>query len=350
MKVTIIGAGLSGLLTGYYLHSAGIDFQVLEARDRIGGRIMTVRNDTTQVEMGATWLGDQHLRLKELLSELGISIFRQYQDGKAVFESTSMAPVQVFDLPANQPASYRIAGGSDALINTVFASLPENSVKLNAVVSKIEATEGRMEVILKSGLAYRSDLVISTLPPSLLASDINMVGKIPKEMTALCLNTHTWMGNSIKFAVTYQQAFWRLAGYAGVGFSNAGIASEIHDHVNDEQNKFALKGFLVPGAIKLEEEKRKQLLIGQLIRFFGPEAGNYLRYDEVLWAHEEFTLGSSHNDLVPHQNNGHPLYNQPMLEDRLLISGSETSPAFGGYMEGAVFAAQAAANWAGQHS
>ena len=66
--ITIIGAGLSGLLIGYRLKGLGIPFQILEARDRIGGRIYTVVNGSTApVEMGATWIMDQHEHIQQLL-------------------------------------------------------------------------------------------------------------------------------------------------------------------------------------------------------------------------------------------------------------------------------------------
>lgn len=42
-KNLIIGAGLAGLTAAYELHKAGKPFLLLEARDRIGGRILTSR-------------------------------------------------------------------------------------------------------------------------------------------------------------------------------------------------------------------------------------------------------------------------------------------------------------------
>ena len=66
--ILILGAGLSGLLTGYRLKKAEIPFKILEARNRLGGRIHTVYgNSETPVEMGATWFTQQHEQLKALL-------------------------------------------------------------------------------------------------------------------------------------------------------------------------------------------------------------------------------------------------------------------------------------------
>ena len=43
-KIIIIGAGISGLVAGYELSLAGHDITILEARDRIGGRVLTIRS------------------------------------------------------------------------------------------------------------------------------------------------------------------------------------------------------------------------------------------------------------------------------------------------------------------
>jgi protoporphyrinogen oxidase len=40
-KIVIVGGGIAGLTAAYYLHNAGEDYQIIEASDRIGGRIKT---------------------------------------------------------------------------------------------------------------------------------------------------------------------------------------------------------------------------------------------------------------------------------------------------------------------
>ena len=53
--VVVIGAGAAGLAAARALHDAGIDVQVLEARNRIGGRVFTVTDSQTTrpIELGA---------------------------------------------------------------------------------------------------------------------------------------------------------------------------------------------------------------------------------------------------------------------------------------------------------
>src|SRR5262249_60481333 len=50
-KVVILGAGVSGLVVGYELGKLGYDFQILEARDRVGGLNWTVRKGTEHTEI-----------------------------------------------------------------------------------------------------------------------------------------------------------------------------------------------------------------------------------------------------------------------------------------------------------
>jgi monoamine oxidase len=55
-RVIVVGAGLAGLTLGRVLRDAGIDVVVLEARDRIGGRVHTAGVGAARVDLGAAWL------------------------------------------------------------------------------------------------------------------------------------------------------------------------------------------------------------------------------------------------------------------------------------------------------
>jgi monoamine oxidase len=51
-KVLVLGAGVSGLTLGYELSRLGYDFHILEARERVGGLVWTVRGGATHTEIG----------------------------------------------------------------------------------------------------------------------------------------------------------------------------------------------------------------------------------------------------------------------------------------------------------
>jgi len=76
-KVVIIGAGFAGLSAAYYLHKKGIEFVVLEARNRISGRVFSLTIDEQEklvVELGAEWVGASHKRLQNLCNEFGLAL------------------------------------------------------------------------------------------------------------------------------------------------------------------------------------------------------------------------------------------------------------------------------------
>ncbi len=79
------------------------------------------------------------------------------------------------------------------------------------------------------------------------------------------------------------------------------------------------------------------MAVGQLTRLLGEEARSYLSYTEKVWADDRFTHTTYGSAVFPHQNSGHPVLQHSFMNGKLYISGSETSPYFGGYMDGAVY-------------
>jgi monoamine oxidase len=80
-KVIIIGAGFAGLAAAYKLFQKKIDFVILEARNRIGGRVFSYTMDEKEkliIELGAEWVGESHERLQNLCNEFGLEL----QDNK----------------------------------------------------------------------------------------------------------------------------------------------------------------------------------------------------------------------------------------------------------------------------
>ena len=70
-KCLIIGGGISGLSAASHLTAAGIvDFKLLEARNRLGGRIVTFQIGGMKAELGANWI---HGVLGNPLYELAVS-------------------------------------------------------------------------------------------------------------------------------------------------------------------------------------------------------------------------------------------------------------------------------------
>ena len=90
-KIIIIGAGISGLVAGYELSLAGHDITILEARDRIGGRVLTIRSpflNNHYVEGGAARIKPSHNLTIDYANHFNLELdpFMQLQEIMLMFQ------------------------------------------------------------------------------------------------------------------------------------------------------------------------------------------------------------------------------------------------------------------------
>ena len=73
VDVLVVGAGAAGMAAAKTLHDADVDFVVLEARDRVGGRILTIRDSAVPipVELGAEFVHGEAPATRDLARDAG---------------------------------------------------------------------------------------------------------------------------------------------------------------------------------------------------------------------------------------------------------------------------------------
>src|SRR5262249_34366840 len=82
VDVCVVGAGYAGLTAARRLAQAGQSVVVLEARDRIGGRIWTFHlQDGSPVDRGGGWVANRHDAILKLASEVGVPTYKTYDAG-----------------------------------------------------------------------------------------------------------------------------------------------------------------------------------------------------------------------------------------------------------------------------
>lgn len=87
-QCAVVGAGMSGLAAAAALSEEGVDVVVVEARDRVGGRVCSQRlDDGTWIDLGGQWVGSDHLRLRALAERHAQPLVPQYDAGATVLRA-----------------------------------------------------------------------------------------------------------------------------------------------------------------------------------------------------------------------------------------------------------------------
>lgn len=339
-ETLIIGGGLAGLAAARALYAEGRDFLLVEARDRLGGRILTQNVGAGAFDLGPAWFWPGQPRMEALVAKLGLTRFEQYANGDLAYEDQN--GVQRGQGYASMQGSYRLQGGIGALIAAMAETLPAERVRIGS--KALALTKSKDGVVAKlSDAEITTDRVVLALPPR-IAAQITYAPALPTEAVTSMHGISTWMAAQAKAVAVYDRPFWRETGLSGDAMSRVGPMVEIHDASPETDGPFALFGFIgVPPEGRREESELRQNVIDQLGRLFGPQAKTPLEILLKDWALDPHT--STQADLAPLHT--HPQYGLPqsmasLWEGRFIFAGSEVAPQFGGYLEGALEAAEIA--------
>ena len=103
--VAIVGAGLSGLWAGVQLSRTGRNVCILEARDRVGGRTLSVSKAGTTLDLGAQWIGPTQERMYALCDELSLEIFPTAHTGRKILELDGRIRTYTGTIPRLNPVA-----------------------------------------------------------------------------------------------------------------------------------------------------------------------------------------------------------------------------------------------------
>jgi monoamine oxidase len=340
LDAIVVGAGISGLAVARDLVAAGRSVAVYEARNRVGGRLDSIDG----LDLGATWFWPNERRVQQLISHLGVAVHEQHLAGDAVYHDPNGVK-RLQGNPIDVP-SWRFVRGADALARAVARELPAGVVHLNTSVSRIACqagprSEGTVEVSTSAG-THRARHVVLALPPALAVERLSFAPELPAELRELARSTPVWMGGITKVVVRYSDAFWRNAGLSGSGVSHVGPMREFHDMSGVDGVPAALFGFVPAGRVG-EPTVTEAAVVEQLVALFGSAAAAPEAVHIRDWRAESNTSPAGVERLTAYEWFGDRRYAEPALAGRLHWSSTETSPEFPGHIEGALVAAQRAA-------
>ncbi|HVM39706.1 MAG TPA: flavin monoamine oxidase family protein [Acidimicrobiia bacterium] len=124
VEVAVVGAGFAGLAAAHALCEAGIDTVVVEARDRVGGRVLNHRlADGRVVEVGGQWIGPTQDRMYALARELGVETYPTPTTGDSILLLDGR--------------EYRFAGGLPKLNPAVLLDYGQAMKRLDRMAAKV---------------------------------------------------------------------------------------------------------------------------------------------------------------------------------------------------------------------
>ncbi|MFL6467344.1 MAG: flavin monoamine oxidase family protein, partial [Pyrinomonadaceae bacterium] len=183
-KVVVVGGGLAGLVAAYELSKLRYDVTVLEAQERPGGRVLTLRDfgDGVYADAGAARIPDDHDLTHKYVREFGLPLIPFYpNDGK--FMRLANDGVEQTDWDRFRDATQNVMGLGDAdhwqkikggndLLPKAFAERLKGKIRFGVPVVKIEPGPNRIAVTFRERDKLQTlyaDLLLCAIPFTMLA-------------------------------------------------------------------------------------------------------------------------------------------------------------------------------------
>jgi monoamine oxidase len=228
----------------------------------------------------------------------------------------------------------RFVGGAQQISERMAGQLGER-VQLSTPVFAIEQKADGV-VVRTPGEAFEAKRVVVAIPP-VLAGRIQYSPALPSARDQL--TSRMPMGSVIKYLAVYDRAFWREAGFSGEAFSDTGITVTTFDDSSPDGSQPALVSFSDGDVARVwsgrTPEERKQAVIAEFVRFFGPAAANPTAFVEKNWLEEPWSRGCYVGIMGPGTMTA---WGSALREPcgRIHWAGTETATKWMGYIDGAI--------------
>ncbi|WP_370185095.1 flavin monoamine oxidase family protein [Rhodococcus wratislaviensis] len=233
----------------------------------------------------------------------------------------------------------RVSGGTQQ-IPLCVGDMLEDRLRLNTPVVRIEQNEQYVRLVTAGGTKIVARQAILACSPREIAR-MHIEPALPPARSAL--NSRWCMGAGMKFAIAFEDPFWRDLGFNGQIISDycSPVGAVLDNAPVDSSGPGILVGFASPRRLEkflpATPEQRARVVEAHIHHAFGVSAPNAIDYTEHLWRNEPWVSGCmSPNRPGTILDSWHCIRRS---EGRLHFAGTETSDVFNGYMEGAIRAA-----------
>jgi len=124
-QVAVVGAGFAGLSAALDLTERGVDCLVLEAQDRVGGRVLNHEIAGGKVvEVGGQWVGPTQKALLQMAARMGVDTFSTHVEGENLIEYGGRVSRYRGTIPRINPAVLLQVEWVRRRLNSMAATVP----------------------------------------------------------------------------------------------------------------------------------------------------------------------------------------------------------------------------------
>ncbi|MDB2539193.1 FAD-dependent oxidoreductase [Flavobacteriales bacterium] len=302
-KVIIIGAGASGLAAAKVLEKNNVNYKVLEATNRYGGRL---KKDTIladfPIDIGAEWLHSAPITLNKLKGKYGDEIDEElipyHLDCTAIWNGTEYKVNSSWqnDFRYNflPESKFKNTTWYD-FVNENIAKTVLQNIHYNSPVVSIDYSNNKVSVITTDGTTYEADRILVTVPIGVLKSEkISFIPEIKQERKDAIdeITFHPGFKVVMKFSDKfYPDAIECDVDNGEKGYYDIAFGKETQDNIlaflctGDETQKYYDLN---------SNEQIMDSLLSELDQIFDGKASSSYSGEYVLenWGQYEFALGT----------------------------------------------------------
>ena len=346
-RVIIVGAGISGLVAGYELSCAGHDVTILEARNRVGGRVFTLRtpfSDGHFADAGAARIPPDHDMTIGYADHFGLTLDPFYPESSYYVnlsddEQTLISASDYLNnppwegFPVNRKDFIKIRGGTDKLPQA-FADTLSDLIHLATPVESIEQNADGIIVGVSDGTEYSADRALCTVPLPVL-NRIQFSPQLSDAKVEASSGGYNYLQITRLF-MQFSNRFWESEGLNGWG--NTDWPEEIWQPTWDREGpKGVLLSYLffdrADEIDQLSEADRIEHVLNRWENVFPGVQDHVEGGTSLSWAQQEWSGGAVAYP-APEQDEALAAY-IGAAEGRIHFAGEHASD-YHGWMQGAL--------------